>query len=633
MKKSCSILFALFTCFVLNVSAYTERNLLVNKATPEQVKESLVMNQAWVTYPKYADRAGWDKFLGTYKDMFIKDGEKYLDYKWEVIPVSAYLEYERSGNRQIMEYPQDRNNTAIVHLLMAELAEGQKRFLDKLIDGVFFTCEQTAWALSAHTPRQPSGRSIPSYDYKVFDLVNGDMGNMLSWTYYFMHDAFDKQDPEISRRLRHELQVRVMDSFLEHNEWWMGRGKKGTFQNNWNPWCNSNALITFMLLENDKDTLAKAVYLSMESVDQYLNYMKGDGAIDEGPSYWGHAAGKLMDYLEMLKTITNGKVDLFGDKLVRDMGEYIDRSYVGNGWVVNFADASAKGGGDPYLVYRYGKVVNSDEMKEYAALVRTPNERVYISRDVYRMLANIAVDKEFKAQKAGHTTAAFTWYPETEFCYLTNKDIFLATKGGNNGESHNHNDVGTVSVWMQETPILIDAGVGTYTRQTFGRERYSIWTMQSNYHNLPMINGIAEKDGIEYKSKNAIAKKNFFSVDISGAYPKEANVNKWVRSYDLKGKTVTVKDVFDLKEGVAANFIHFMTWGDVKLANGKASISVNGVNAELSFNPNLFEAKVEPIKLTDKRLSNVWGDTIYRISLTAKKLVTKGSYSYSLKEM
>ena len=38
-------------------------------------------------------------------------------------------------------------------------------------------------------------------------------------------------------------------------------------------------------------------------------------------------------------------------------------------------------------------------------------------------------------------------------------------------------------------PVIIDAGVGTYTRQTFSSERYTIWTMQSNYHNLPMING------------------------------------------------------------------------------------------------------------------------------------------------
>lgn len=49
------------------------------------------------------------------------------------------------------------------------------------------------------------------------------------------------------------------------------------------------------------------------------------------------------------------------------MGEYISRTYVGNGWVVNFADASAKGGGDAPLIYRYGRAVGSEEMMQFAA--------------------------------------------------------------------------------------------------------------------------------------------------------------------------------------------------------------------------------------------------------------------------
>lgn len=53
--------------------------------------------------------------------------------------------------------------------------------------------------------------------------------------------------------------------------------------------------------------------------------------------------------------------------MIRRMGEYISRSYVGNGWVVNFADASAKGGGDAPLIYRYGKAVGSEEMIHFAA--------------------------------------------------------------------------------------------------------------------------------------------------------------------------------------------------------------------------------------------------------------------------
>ena len=54
--------------------------------------------------------------------------------------------------------------------------------------------------------------------------------------------------------------------------------------------------------------------------------------------------------------------------------------------------------------------------------------------------------------------------------------MFVAAKGGFNNESHNHNDVGTFSLYVNTIPVIIDAGVGTYTKQTFGKDRYTIWT-------------------------------------------------------------------------------------------------------------------------------------------------------------
>lgn len=64
------------------------------------------------------------------------------------------------------------------------------------------------------------------------------------------------------------------------------------------------------LLENDRDRLAKAVWRSMQSVDKFINFVKADGACEEGPSYWGHAAGKMYDYLQILSDGTDGKVSL-----------------------------------------------------------------------------------------------------------------------------------------------------------------------------------------------------------------------------------------------------------------------------------------------------------------------------------
>lgn len=624
--------------FTTAMFAYTERNLLQNSVTKEQLKEALVMNGAWVPYPAYSDREGWNSLLNDEdRQTLIKAGEKMLDYKWQVIRATDYLEYERSGERNIMQNPYEANRKAINVLMMAELAEGKGRFIDQLINGIFFSCEMTSWVLSAHLPRQSTKRSMPDWREQIIDLGSGNYGSMLAWVYYFFHDTFDKADPVISLRLRHELQERILDPYMENDrEWWMAfYWKPGEIINNWNPWCNSNVLQCYLLLENDREKLTDAVWRTMQSVDKFINFVKSDGACEEGTSYWGHAAGKMYDYLQILSDGTNGKVSLFNNPMIRRMGEYISRSYVGNGWVVNFADASAKGGGDAPLIYRYGRAVGSEEMMQFAAyLLNGKRPTIPLGNDAFRTLQCVLLNKELEQTKPAHNVPACTWYPETEFCYLTNNSgWFLATKGGFNNESHNHNDAGTFSLYINNTPILIDAGVGTYTRQTFSSERYSIWTMQSNYHNLPMINGVPQRFGQEYKATNVVCKEKqrFFSADISTAYPEEAAVNSWNRSYKLENKRLVITDKFSLKETKAANQVNFLVWGDIDISKaGEISIKVGDEHATLEY-PTNFKATLETIELPDTRLSNVWGKQIYRIVLidTQKKL--EGSYKFIIK--
>ena len=632
------IAFSLLIMFATTTFAYTERNLLQNSITKEQLKEALVMNCAWVSYPAYTDRDGWNSLLSEEdRQTLIKAGEKMLDYKWQVIRATDYLEYERSGERNIMQNPYEANRKAINVLMMAELAEGKGRFVDQLINGVFFSCEMTSWVLSAHLPRQSTKRSMPDWREQIIDLGSGNYGSMLAWVYYFFHDTFDKADPVISLRLRHELQERILDPFMENDkEWWMAfYWKPGEIINNWNPWCNSNVLQCYLLLEDDRDKLTDAVWRTMQSVDKFINFVKSDGACEEGTSYWGHAAGKMYDYLQILSDGTNGKVSLFNNPMIRRMGEYISRSYVGDGWVVNFADASAKGGGDAPLIYRYGRAVGSEEMMQFAAyLLKGKRPTIPLGNDAFRTLQCVLLNKELEQTEAAHKVPACTWYPETEFCYLTNNSGWcLATKGGFNNESHNHNDAGTFSLYINNTPVFIDAGVGTYTRQTFSSERYSIWTMQSNYHNLPMINGVPQRFGQEYKATNVVCKEKqrYFSADISTAYPEEAAVNSWTRAYKLENKRLVITDKFSLKETKAANQVNFLVWGDIDISKaGKVSITVGDEHATLEY-PTNFKTTLETIELPDTRLSNVWGKQIYRIVLTDSQKKPEGSYKFIIK--
>lgn len=113
----------------------------------------------------------------------------------------------------------------------------------------------------------------------------------------------------------------------------------------------------------------------------------------------------MYDYLQLLHDATGGSVSLFDEPLIRNMGEYIARSYVGNGWVVNFADASARGGGDARLIYRYGKAVDSPLMQQYAAYLsgNGPGE-ISGGRDLFRTLQNLLYEKELVYTGQVYTT-------------------------------------------------------------------------------------------------------------------------------------------------------------------------------------------------------------------------------------
>ncbi len=644
-KKTTIMRRVIIFCLILNVftyiSAHEQRDLLQHKADLSAVKKSLILNQKWVNYPDYNNRAGWDKITGNLKQEIIAKGVANLNYEWKVIKATDYIEYERSGKRIIMEDPFDANNMALSNLVLAELAEGKGRFIDQIVNGVWQTCEMTSWALSAHIiSAQSIKTSLPSPKEHVIDLTVGDVGSLLAWTYYFLKDEMDKVNPLISERLRDDLQERVLDPYMNRSDfWWQAfDSTPNTLVNNWNPWCNFNVLSCFLLLENDAEKLSKAVYRSMVSVDKFLNYTKSDGACEEGPSYWGHAAGKTYDYLQLLSTATDGKIDIFNQPMIKNMGEYISRSYVGNDWVVNFADASAKGSGPIGVIYRYGKAVNSSEMMHYAAYLyqREKSKSYYFAgRDMFRTIENLRSNDELVKTEPALSNAITTWYPETEFCYLRNQNgFFFAAKGGYNNESHNHNDAGTFSLWFDQTPIVIDAGVGTYTRQTFSSERYSIWTMRSIYHNLPLINGVEQSFGAQYKAtkvKFDEAQKQI-SFNINTAYPQEALVNYWNRSYQLKADKLVIQDKFELSKSKAVNEINFMLWGNVQILKDKVSIEVQNKKMELTYDSKKFTASLDTIVLDDVRLSRVWGNQIYRLNLKAKHNQLKDSYQFIIQQ-
>ena len=139
------------------------------------------------------------------------------------------------------------------------------------------------------------------------------------------------------------------------------------------------------------------------------------------------------------------------------------------------------------------------------------------------------------------------YLPDLQIAAIRNSDLILCAKGGNNHEGHNHNDVGSFVFYDGLTPVLIDVGIDTYTRFTFDKKyRYDKirWT-QSIYHNLPVVNGVAERYGSEFCADSFAAKEDRIEVSFANAYPDEAGIKELYREALLSDKGISITDSFE----------------------------------------------------------------------------------------
>lgn len=679
MKK---YILTLLAAAAVAVSAAGQASLKRNifEDTYEAVlKDGYVFKAAgdWVPYPAYSDRAAWDDLTAGYREKMISEGEESLKYEWKPIMASVYLEYEKTANRNLMKL-NGSNRHHIVSLTMAELVEGKGRFLPHLIDGLWMMTQQYTWSHAQHTRYQSTRRTLPRDEERVITLHSSNIGAAIACAWYFFKEEFDKYDPSISQTIKASLKKNILDPYLDESRdsiqhWWTGFHKKqGRFLNNWSPYCTANTITTFLLCEQDPERLHKALKRSVKTMDLYMNDIRSDGACDEGPSYWDMAVGKVYDYARLMCDASAGKMDIMKDDLFRKMGEYKSKTYFGDGWVMNFSDGRGRYVGDVFHLFRYGYDSGSKELMNYALYEMVSVRKGEFSKDELQVGATFRVLEALRYSKileqygqdalssyGGDWRKLRTgllkdigsiWYDETQYAIMRKGRFILAAKAGNNGESHNHNDVGSGMLYYTGKPVILDPGVATYVKETFGSKRYTIWVNQSDWHNLPLINGCSQIPGRQYAAKNVSCdlENGIFNMDISGTYPEEAGCSSWNRTWTLTDQGLVLTDDYELTKRTAPDVENFICRGDVylpgdklpdgeKVEKGKVvivaySFTFKGkVSMEMTYPKELTPSITVKDLTDDKKISSVWGNELKRISFTSRKNAPlKGSYSFTI---
>lgn len=633
--------------FILaGLQSYAQRNWLVSAATPSQLAADLQSIDHWRQDQKQSILQAIGELPPAIRQDLIRNGERYLSFTWPALPATQYLEFAQNGNRSDYESSLGKRRAALSALVIAELAEDKGRFIPQIINGVWATCEESTWALPAHLGLQKKYTALPEPGENIVDLGAGSTTALLSWTYFLLKDKLEAITPVIPGRMHKELEDRIIMPYLQRDDfWWMGF--HGQSVNNWNPWVNQNVLLTSLLTEGDSSKLNATVYKTMQSVDHFINQYPADGGCDEGPAYWSAAGGKLITYLELLKKSTGGKIDITGRPLICNMGRYIYKVNIGRNSFVDFADAHPFLTPDISSILEYGEACGDDTLKQFASWFAAENGDAvnYFQKtenDLYTFIRYLKTYAAIRSVPPREPLPKQSWLPDLQVLTARGKagstdGLFLAAKGGTNGESHNHNDVGNFIIYADGQPAIIDIGVGTYTRETFSKDRYKIFTMQSAWHNLPTINGTMQKEGIKYRASNVQYSDDggdvHFSMNIAGAYPPEAGVRSWVRSLDFKGEEIVLREQYALTKYNSPFTLSLITpMQTIKVAGDQITLAnESGQHLTIHFDPRHFEVKIEDKPLADPSLQHSWGKSLKRILLVDKSAKLKGNYTVSFR--
>lgn len=574
------------------------------------------------------ERGTWDAIHAA---LVIERAVAERDSPWPQPLARDAARFHRDGDRRAWEVPAFARTQRLSRAVIAATVTDDYNWLDDVVDGVTLVCEQSSWCWPAHDDAfTRKGLVTADVSDPYVDLGAGEIAGQLAWIDHVLGSRLDEHAPGIRERLRHEVRTRVLVPFLERDDWWW-TGKERA-PNNWTAWICQNVLVAALRLfdrPEDRTDRARAVALVVERIDRYVDVIPDDGAIDEGYSYWWAGASRLLETLETLTHATGGVLDGWTEiTSLQNTVSFPHRMQLGGPWFVSVADSRARDAGQhPWrALYASARRVGDRAAEAFAVSRRTDSDLIDLSpAGLGRQLLDL-VDADWRAAGGNaDPLPAATWLPSTQMLIAREQEgsprgLTMVVKAGHNGESHNHNDVGGIIVASDGVPVIIDAGQPTYTRQTFDGDRFALWVMGSEWHNVPHIDGRAQVYGPEYTASDVVCDgSSELRADLAGAYGLAERL-RWRRGVhlDREARAVIVSDEaqwFDSADRPSE--VRFLLAGNVSLGVGYATITPTVADAGsivMSWDPARV-AHMSNRELDDPRLTEIWGTHLTRIEL------------------
>lgn len=600
---------------------------------PRLVTESL---GAWHPFPTGSERAAWDAVAEPRRTALITAADAALSEPWPALKASVFAEFQRSGDRARFERDHFARRRIVRDLVLGACLTGQDRFTDPIMDATWSICEESFWGVPAHSfSRRLEPLPLPDISEPVIDLFAAETGAQLAWTRYLLGERLEEAGGQaFDERLMAEIDRRLLTPFLDRDDWtWLA--KEHRHPNNWTPWVCSNLLVAALLTQADPGRLAVIVSKIIASLDVYVDQLLEDGGCSEGQSYWAVGPAKLLDCLDALHGASDGRLDGFGIPRVRTLSRYPVAMHLGGRDMVQHADGHGQWLLESSTLHRAGRFLDDQQARQLAIHLRDAAavRQEQSGTNLWRGLSELFEPGYADAPATDPPLIKERWFDDLQVLVAreaagTADGFFLCMKAGHNAEHHNHNDVGGLSVAIGGRHLVVDPAVGVYSKQTFSAQRYQLWELNSDWHCLPIINGLVQLPGAEYAGRDVrsavVGNSIMMSAELAAAWPEQLGLASYRREavLDRDRRRVVVTDTWH-GSGISSLLLPLtlvtepkITGRDVLLRVGGATVSLEIVGAA--------EIGVESKALDDPNLQALWGDRLWRLLVTPESPLDHG---------
>lgn len=464
----------------------------------------------------YHDRATWDRLRQTGKyDKLFREVEKIRLQKFPEWDEDGYMGMFTRGDSQTGKDMLHKRIRWLIAFTWAECLENKGRYLPSIENSLNELIHQKTWV---------NPRNFEERNYRgLVELSTAGYVHNIGQALYLLDD---KISPAVHKATMDTLYARAFNPLMKTIQTGDNEHPWLTKTHNWNAACLAG--ITGGALAAIADRTERAQYVAI--AERYIkNFVAGyldDGYCVEGIAYFNYGFGNFVVLRETVWQATQGKIDYFKTPKIENMAAYPVRMEISKGVFPYVSDCPPGTRLDKSILYYVNKNLGLG-LAAYDTLDFVgPTGTLF--DDVMYLFPNSTTHPKVVSAKKTQYTDIRSYFDNAGVLVVRPANgepgsLAVAFKGGNNGFTHNHNDLGSFNIVLGNELLMGDPGSIPYSATTFGPRRYEFKTMSSYGHAVPVVAGQLQETGAQARAtvlKTAFTdQKDYLEMDITSAYP------------------------------------------------------------------------------------------------------------------